>query len=314
MDNHLGSSGSQEQVAAAQSGEGAALPQTTRDRFDEISTKARTVRGQAVELAHRAKTERHRFEQQQAKEARLLKAVEPLAIERGLTRADVRALSPEQREDLQARVAAHGARHGTLTGLCGRQARSRTRRTRARGAMCARRITPVQRTSGSRACRLFPVADAPGRRLVVPGGSRPQDPLPRAGTWRPTDVRNGPWQAPEPRPARTCGRDPAHSRQGDLDIRTGRDGRTATGAANLMVGSARAKYWAGQFRAPSGAGTPSTMEDKEPMGDEEFVSDAQAAEDERWLAALPPGRRALVKMMLDRLCEAENDSTHQPRA
>lgn len=50
------------------------------------------------------------------------------------------------------------------------------------------------------------------------------------------------------------------------------------------------------------------------MGDEEFVSDSQAAEDERWLAALPPGRRALVEMMLDRLCEAENDSTHRPRA
>lgn len=81
-----------------------------RDRFDEVSTKARTARGQGTEIARRAQTERHRHEQQQAKEARLLAAVEPLAIEHGLTRAEVRALSPEQRQDLQSRVAAHGVR------------------------------------------------------------------------------------------------------------------------------------------------------------------------------------------------------------
>lgn len=81
-----------------------------RDRFDEVSTEARTARGQGAEIARRAQTERHRHEQQQAKEARLLAAVEPLAIERGLTRADVQALAPEQRQDLQSRVAAHGVR------------------------------------------------------------------------------------------------------------------------------------------------------------------------------------------------------------
>ncbi|MFE6309330.1 hypothetical protein [Nocardiopsis sp. NPDC057823] len=49
------------------------------------------------------------------------------------------------------------------------------------------------------------------------------------------------------------------------------------------------------------------------MENEEFISDAQAAEDQAWLESLPPGRRALVEMMIDRLCEAENDSTQRPR-
>ncbi|WP_170293755.1 MULTISPECIES: hypothetical protein [Nocardiopsis] len=46
--------------------------------------------------------------------------------------------------------------------------------------------------------------------------------------------------------------------------------------------------------------------------DEDEVSDAQAADDEAWLAALAPGQRALVEMMLDRLCQAEDDSTYRP--
>lgn len=46
--------------------------------------------------------------------------------------------------------------------------------------------------------------------------------------------------------------------------------------------------------------------------DEEHVGEAQAAEDEAWLAGLPPQRRALVMMMLDRLCDAERDSTWRP--
>ncbi|MEU0236748.1 hypothetical protein ABZ234_03590 [Nocardiopsis sp. NPDC006198] len=49
------------------------------------------------------------------------------------------------------------------------------------------------------------------------------------------------------------------------------------------------------------------------MDDE--ISDAEAAEDadnEAWLASLPPSRRALVGMMLDRLVDAENDSTYRP--
>ncbi|GAA0972776.1 hypothetical protein GCM10009551_001730 [Nocardiopsis tropica] len=46
--------------------------------------------------------------------------------------------------------------------------------------------------------------------------------------------------------------------------------------------------------------------------DDEEVSDAEAAEDEKWLASLPPSQRALVGMMLDRLVDAENDSTYRP--
>ncbi|WP_433701759.1 hypothetical protein [Nocardiopsis sp. CA-288880] len=46
--------------------------------------------------------------------------------------------------------------------------------------------------------------------------------------------------------------------------------------------------------------------------DDEEVSDAEAAEDEKWLASLPPSQRVLVGMMLDRLVDAENDSTYRP--
>ena len=42
------------------------------------------------------------------------------------------------------------------------------------------------------------------------------------------------------------------------------------------------------------------------------ISDAQADDDEAWLAALPPGERAVAEMMLARMCEAERDSTYRP--
>ena len=44
------------------------------------------------------------------------------------------------------------------------------------------------------------------------------------------------------------------------------------------------------------------------------IDDAQAADDEAWLASLSPGRRVLVEMVLVRLCEAERDSTYRPQA
>lgn len=78
-------------------------------KFDQASDAAKRVRGQGAELARRAQAERRRHDQAQAEQARFLKAVEPLAVERGLTRAEVRALDPEQREDLQARAGAHRA-------------------------------------------------------------------------------------------------------------------------------------------------------------------------------------------------------------
>ncbi|SIO84615.1 MobF family relaxase [Nocardiopsis sp. JB363] len=87
-----------------------ATVEEVREKFHEVADAARTARGQGAELARRAKIERGRHEQQQAQEARLLAAVEPLAVERGLTRADLRALPPEQLQGLQARVAAHGVR------------------------------------------------------------------------------------------------------------------------------------------------------------------------------------------------------------
>jgi hypothetical protein len=43
------------------------------------------------------------------------------------------------------------------------------------------------------------------------------------------------------------------------------------------------------------------------------VTDEGATDDEQWLASLPPGYRALVTMMLNRLIDAENDSTRWPR-
>ncbi|MGW9351712.1 hypothetical protein [Nocardiopsis flavescens] len=49
------------------------------------------------------------------------------------------------------------------------------------------------------------------------------------------------------------------------------------------------------------------------FGEYERVSDEQAADDARWLASLPAGKRALVEMMIARMCEAEADSTHRPR-
>ncbi|WP_306367967.1 hypothetical protein [Nocardiopsis sp. CC223A] len=49
------------------------------------------------------------------------------------------------------------------------------------------------------------------------------------------------------------------------------------------------------------------------MDDDGEVSDEQAADDEAWLASLPPGRRALMELLIWRLCEAERDSTHRPR-
>ncbi|WP_158070400.1 MobF family relaxase [Nocardiopsis sp. CNR-923] len=91
-----------------------AAAKEAREKFHAASDAASTARGQGVELARRAQIERDRCERQQAEEARRLAEVEPLAIERGLTRADVRALAPEQREDLQARVAAH--RHASWRG------------------------------------------------------------------------------------------------------------------------------------------------------------------------------------------------------
>ncbi|CAL9625877.1 hypothetical protein SUDANB121_05977 (plasmid) [Nocardiopsis dassonvillei] len=48
------------------------------------------------------------------------------------------------------------------------------------------------------------------------------------------------------------------------------------------------------------------------FGEYEFISDDQAADDDRWLASLPAGERALVEMMIARMCEAETDSTHRP--
>lgn len=50
------------------------------------------------------------------------------------------------------------------------------------------------------------------------------------------------------------------------------------------------------------------------MDDDFAVSDEQAADDERWLASLPAGRRALVvvELLIWRLCEAERVSTHRP--
>ncbi|WP_306367970.1 hypothetical protein [Nocardiopsis sp. CC223A] len=48
------------------------------------------------------------------------------------------------------------------------------------------------------------------------------------------------------------------------------------------------------------------------MDDDFEVSDEQAADDERWLASLPAGQRALVELPIWRLCEAERDSTHRP--
>ena len=46
--------------------------------------------------------------------------------------------------------------------------------------------------------------------------------------------------------------------------------------------------------------------------DEEHVGETQAAEGKAWLDGLPPQRRALVMMMLDRMCDAERDSTWRP--
>ncbi|MEE2051676.1 hypothetical protein [Nocardiopsis tropica] len=46
--------------------------------------------------------------------------------------------------------------------------------------------------------------------------------------------------------------------------------------------------------------------------DDEEVSDVEATEDEKWLASLPPSQRVLFGMMLDRLVDAENDSTYRP--
>lgn len=48
------------------------------------------------------------------------------------------------------------------------------------------------------------------------------------------------------------------------------------------------------------------------FGEYEDVSNDQATDDERWLASLPAGKRALVEMMIARMCEAEADSTHRP--
>lgn len=46
--------------------------------------------------------------------------------------------------------------------------------------------------------------------------------------------------------------------------------------------------------------------------DEEHVGETQAAEGKAWLDGLPPQRRTLVMMMLDRLRGAERDSTWRP--
>ncbi|SHK94457.1 hypothetical protein SAMN05421803_1466 [Nocardiopsis flavescens] len=49
------------------------------------------------------------------------------------------------------------------------------------------------------------------------------------------------------------------------------------------------------------------------FGEPDEVSDAQADEDEAWLAALPSGQRALLELVIARMCEAAADSTHRPR-
>ncbi|CAL9624985.1 hypothetical protein SUDANB121_05935 (plasmid) [Nocardiopsis dassonvillei] len=50
------------------------------------------------------------------------------------------------------------------------------------------------------------------------------------------------------------------------------------------------------------------------FGEYEFASDDQTADDDRWLASLPAGERALVEMMIARMCEASRDSTYRPHA
>jgi hypothetical protein len=48
------------------------------------------------------------------------------------------------------------------------------------------------------------------------------------------------------------------------------------------------------------------------FGKPDDVSEDQAADDEAWLASLPAGQRALLELMIDRMCEAAADSTHHP--
>ncbi|QUX26354.1 MULTISPECIES: hypothetical protein [Nocardiopsis] len=49
------------------------------------------------------------------------------------------------------------------------------------------------------------------------------------------------------------------------------------------------------------------------FGEPDEVSDAQAADDEAWLDSLPAGQRALLELVIARMCEAARDSTHRPR-
>ncbi|CAL9624845.1 hypothetical protein SUDANB121_05932 (plasmid) [Nocardiopsis dassonvillei] len=49
------------------------------------------------------------------------------------------------------------------------------------------------------------------------------------------------------------------------------------------------------------------------FGEPDDVSEDQAADDEAWLEALPPGQRALAELVIARMCEAATDSTHRPR-
>ncbi|CAL9621970.1 ATP-dependent RecD-like DNA helicase (plasmid) [Nocardiopsis dassonvillei] len=83
--------------------------QHAQAQFDRVRNEASAVRGEAATLGRRAEAERRRHAQAQAEQARLLAEVEPLAIERGLTRADIRALPDAERQDLADRAPAHRA-------------------------------------------------------------------------------------------------------------------------------------------------------------------------------------------------------------
>lgn len=75
-----------------------------RSRFHQAADAAATARGQAAALARQAQTARHRRARAQAEEARRMAAIEPLALEQGLTRAELRALTPQERESLHTQA------------------------------------------------------------------------------------------------------------------------------------------------------------------------------------------------------------------